>query len=618
MSKSSWSHIRPKVPYVLSVVRLLFLPAIGIILLQCLSAFQQNFDESIFYAPGWFKAIGIRFLWNYLILLIPYAILFALPFFRATSIILSSVVFIFGIAEHYVILFRNTIIYPWDLTSIPLAVKISGTYDFVISKEVVLAAFLFAVMIALAFVGKEPALRLWLRALILAGIIVSGSLYMSLFVMSKTAQLGSNIRFYYTLVNYNYENGVLMNFGYHFRFIFHEEPDGYSAVAVSTALEAYDTTTISIVPGDVQPDVIMVMSEAFSDLRNLGDFETSEPVLPFWDSLSGDNVIKKTLLSSAFGGNTANSEFEVLTGMSMQFFASGTYPFKQYIRQDVTSIASKLKDSGYETLAVHPFDLTGWNRTNVMPHLGFDSFLGENALSAPLRYRTYISDESSYQFIIDQYEEHKKENPETPFFEYLISIQNHGGYSSLSSLPYTITPELIARYPQTSQYLSLMRISDDALQNLISYFESIDHPTVIIFYGDHLPNLTDGFMEYMKTCSDPDDNQYILTRYETQLLVWANYDLSESDLAGLDDSRISNNYVAAYLSDILGVDRTPLQQFLIEMHEDIPALDENYIVDKSGRVYNANNADLPSNIQTWIDTYEKYQYFELYDSTEYR
>src|SRR5665647_2801193 len=179
MTKITWSQIRPKVPYVLSVIRLLTLPAVGIILLQCLSAYQQKFDESIYFSPNWFTAIGLRFLWNYLILLIPYLIIYALPFFRVTSIILNTVIFVFGVSEHYVILFRNAIIYPWDLTSISLAAKVSGTYDFVISKEVVCAALMFAGMIVLSLIGKEPKFQIWLRAVIVAAVILAGSLYIT-------------------------------------------------------------------------------------------------------------------------------------------------------------------------------------------------------------------------------------------------------------------------------------------------------------------------------------------------------------------------------------------------------------------------------------------------------
>jgi len=617
MPENHWSKIWKTTPYVLSVLRLLAIPALGILLLQCLSCYQQNFDNSVFYNAHWFKAIGIRFIWNYLLLLIPYLILFALPFFRISSIVMSAVVLVFGLAEHYTILYRNIIIFPWDLTNLSLVAKVSGTYDFVFTKEVLLALLFFALMAGLAFLGKEIKFRIWMRAAMIVIVCVSTFFYMNLFVLNRDAQLKSKITFYYTLVNYNYSNGVLLNFCYNLRFLYHEAPDGYSAQAAQKILSSYDSDTVSIVPNEEQPDVIMIMSEAFSDLRNISDFDTNYPVMPSWDALSGNNVIKKTLLTSEFGGNTANAEFEVLTGLSMKFFPSGTYPFKQYIREKVNSLASILKENGYETLAVHPFDKTGWNRENVMPLLGFDQFLGEEVFDKDAtRYRGFISDMEAYQYIIDAYTKHKETDPATPLFEYLISIQNHGGYKKTTGFLYNIVPDLPTEYPQANQYLSLLHISDNALNMLISYFENIDHPTVIILFGDHLPALTDGFLDTLKTAADANGSTNIMSRYETQLLVWANYDISDSDLGKLTESYISNNYVSTYLSDILGIQRTPLQQFLFEMHNDIPAISSNYVVDSNGNIYRSSDTTLPEKLKSWLKQYEILQYYELYDSEE--
>ncbi len=607
--------MKRKVPFVLSAIRLFVLPAIGVLILQCLSSYQQNLDEIVFYSPHWFTAIGIRFVWNYLLLLLPYLILYALPYFKITSAVLNLVVFIFGIGEHYVILFRNTIIFPWDLVNLDLALKVSRTYNFVISKEVVLAGVLFLVMTALSFIGKEPKFGIWLRASLVALLTVALCLYMGLFVMQRGTQQSTGIRFYYTIVNYNYENGVLLNFGYHMRFLFREIPPGYSRTEVEKGLAQYDTKTDSLVPDEQKPDIIMIMSEAYSDLTVNGDFETSEPVTPFMDSLTGDQVIKKDLVTSCYGGNTANSEFEALTSMSMEFIPSGTYPFKQYIRHDISSLASQLKDIGYETDAVHPFDLSGWNRNKVMPLLGFDSLVGLDKFTDPLLYRTYVSDQSLFEYAIKKYEEHKAESPDVPLFQYLITIQNHGGYATKETLPYNVSPDCYSSYPQAQQYLSLLRTSDDALKMLISYFEKIDTPTVIIFYGDHQPNLTDNFNDFMKMKADKDDPQALLKRYETQLLIWANYAISDSDLAQIKEDYISTNYMSTYLADIVGVQRTPFQQFLFEMHDVVPALNESYVVAGDGTVYNAGGSLNPE-IKPWIDIYRKYQYYQLYDNRE--
>ncbi len=612
---------RSRLPVVLSVLRLLLLPCIGIIVLQCLAPYQQRFDESVYFNGHWFTALEERFFYNYLILLLVYAILYFLPFFRVSSIAMSLVVFLFGLAEHYVVLFRNMIIYPWDLDSIGLAANVSGTYDFAPTTEVFLALFLFLIMIGLSFVGKDPKLHWFIRTVAVLVVLVAGSFYFQFFVMNRSNQVKSGIGFYYTLVNYNFENGVLLNFCYHLQFLVHAEPEGYNREAVEVNLSSYSPTNESIVPDQVKPDVIMIMSEAFSDLRSISDFPTSEPVMPFYDSLSDDpNCIKKTLITSAFGGNTANSEFEVLTGMSIRFFSPGTYPYKHYIRNDVTSIASLLGDNGYQISAYHPFDLTGWNRNNVMPHLGFPSFVGEDVFDLPKRYRTYISDYSAFSQLISEYETKRAANPDQPIFEYLITIQNHGGYASKETLPFTVAPTLDKDYPQATQYLSLLRMSDEALSMLISYFEEVTRPTVIILYGDHQPNLADGFQDDLKTmASDAGEDPYApLSRYRTQLMVWANYDISASELASMEEEMISNNYVLPYLTDILGIERTPFLQFEMEMHDAIPVLTENYLITSDGTLFSGGDANLPPEIKNYLTTYEYYQYYVLHNAEENR
>ena len=604
---------------VLSVIRMLVLPVLGIFVLQALCPFQQRFDESVYFEGTWYAALGIRFLWNYLILLPVYAVLYFLPFFKITSIVISSVVFLFGLAEHFVVLFRNAIIYPWDLDSIGLAANVSGTYNFSVTTEIILAAVLFLCMIGLSLLGRDPKFLWRIRILAIVSLLCFGSGYMQGFVMNRANQIDSGITFFYTTVNYNFENGVLLNFCYHLKFLVHIPPDGYNRTAVEQELASYDTSVHSLVPNGEKPDVIMIMSEGFSDLGVISEFSTSEPVMPFWDSLSGQsNCIQKTLLTSAFGGNTANSEFEVLTGMSLQFFTPGTYPYKHYIRNNVSSFASILGDKGYSVYAVHPFDLSGWNRLNVMPLLGFPVFEGEDVFTSPDRIRSYVSDMDAYEHIIHKYEEMKLDNPEKPIFEYLMTIQNHGGYASNESLSYKVSPVADKDYPEAEEYLSLLRISDDALSRLITYFEQVDRPTVIILFGDHQPNLGDGFQEYLKQQIDDQDANNALNRYKTELFVWANYDISDSELATMEDEMISNNYVTCFLSDIIGIDRTPFQAFEAEMHEKIPVLNASYILTTDGTMYNANSESIPPDLADWLEKYETFQHYGLYDGTENR
>lgn len=604
---------------VISVIRMLLLPAVGIWVLQALSPYKQRFDESVYFEGNWYSAIGVRFFWNYLLLLLIYALLYFLPYFKVTSIILGTVIFVFGLAEHYVVLFRNMIIFPWDLDSIGLAANVSSTYDFSVTNEMILAGALYLLMIVLSILGKDPRIPWKIRLAVIVAILAVGAGYLQGFVLNRAKQIESGITFYYTTVNYNIENGVLMNFIYHMKFLVSTPPEGYDRSAVEQELTSYDLTVESLVPNNEKPDVIMIMSEAFSDLEAVSEFSSSVPVMPFWDSLSGQkNCIKKTLLTSAFGGNTANAEFEVLTGMSMQFFSPGTYPYKHYIRREVPSFASLLASNGYNVYSLHPFDLSGWNRQNVMPLLGFPILEGEDVFQNPERYRTYISDMESYDYIIRKYENMKLETPDKPIFEYLMTIQNHGGYASAESLPYRISPVADKNYPQAEQYLSLLRLSDDALARLIAYFEKVDHPTVIILYGDHQPNLCDGFQDYLALEADDSGKKNVTNRYKTQLLVWANYDISGSELAGMQEDIISNNYVTAFLSDIIGIERTPFQAFEIEMHKKIPALNAYYVITSDGTVYNATSKSLQPELKQLLKKYEMIQHYYLYDVKENR
>lgn len=613
MSKFSLSRVKPAVPYILSVLRLLLLPALGVFLLQCLSSYQQNFDNSVFLAKDWYSALGNRFWWNYLILLILYGLLYVLPYFKITSIVLSSIVFLFGLGEHFVILFRNTIIFPWDFANLGIASKVASTYNFDFTLEILWAILMFIAMVGLAFVGKDFRIKFWIRIPAALLILLCGYAYMTGFVMNKPAQVSKNVRFYYTIVNYNYDNGVLLNFFYHFQFLFRTPPEGYSMEKAEELLASYHEKTPSLVPDEAAPDVIVIMSEAFADLQNISNFSSSEPLMPYWDSLEGENIIKKTLLVSEYGGNTANSEFEFLTGKSMQFFESGTYPFKQYLRKPTTSLASILKDKGYKTLATHPFDTTGWNRNKVFPLLGFDSFTGEEEYSQAEEFRGYVSDEAAYDYIINQYEESKASAPDTPLLQYLITIQNHGGYASSAKLPYKITPEADKNYPQANQYLSLLRLSDDALKKLVAYFSQVERPTVIVFYGDHLPALNDGFMEYLQRDLDKKNPENMLKRYQTPLLVWANYDISQSQLADLDSSDLGLSLTGAYLADIIGYQQTPFQQFQSSAKSPVMALSSRYIISKEGEVYLAQDESMPEEIKTWLEQYAQLQYYELYD-----
>lgn len=167
------------------------------------------------------------------------------------------------------------------------------------------------------------------------------------------------------------------------------------------------------------------MDEAFSDLSVWGDFETSEEVMPFFKQLQQEAVGGEVYVSVK-GGNTANTEFEFLTGNSMAFLPTGSIPYQQYIKSETPSLASYLKSLGYTTTAIHPYNRSGWDRDTVYEYFGFDQFLDKDSFTDPYRLRGYISDKSAFDKIIEQYEIGKNQGSQ---FIFEVTMQNHGGYS---------------------------------------------------------------------------------------------------------------------------------------------------------------------------------------------
>ena len=167
-------------------------------------------------------------------------------------------------------------------------------------------------------------------------------------------------------------NGMAVTFAMDLKFVAVDKPDGYSRQKAKELLDSYSGTddnsdaanNTAITDKSDYPNIIVVMDEAFSDLSVLGDFDTNTDYMPFVHSLEkgNENTITGYLNTSVCGGNTADTEFEFLTGNTMAFLPVGSIPYQQYIKSTTPSLASYLKSIGYATYAQHPYYSSGWNR----------------------------------------------------------------------------------------------------------------------------------------------------------------------------------------------------------------------------------------------------------------
>ena len=351
--------------------------------------------------------------------------------------------------------------------------------------------------------------------------------------------------------------------------------------------------------------IIAIMNESFAELGVVGDFKTNTEYLSYFNSLS-ENVIKGNLHVSIFGATTPNSEWEFLTSNSMAFVPKRTVPYQQYVLRKSYSLASILKEHDYSTSAIHCYYPQGYNRNLAYPRLGFDKFLSMYELKDLTFIREYPDDLSTYKNIIDIYEN----KGDKKMFNFTLTMQNHGSYTDENFQNTVIAED--GQYPKLNQYLSLIKIADESLKELLTYFENQEEPTIIVLFGDHQPYVEDEFYNNMLAQNYEDINSKEATenKYITPFMIWANYDIDEEKYKNVTD--ISANYLASLVLDVANIQKTPYLQFLDEMRKEIPIITGNGYMDKEG-IYHDFSEE--TDYTKLIDQYHYLQFNNMFDNS---
>lgn len=489
---------------------------------------------------------------------------------RGSVIIATGVLLFFTAANYFVFKFRGSELCPSDFLSIETAAAVADRYTFSID-----APFVYAVIVAMLFSfvvfcisGYERKYYRYNR--LLCGIIIS--------VMAIALILGSkNISSYHFSKMGTAQNGYFLNFVLQIEENFIEKPEGYNKEILCSLEEKYGDRYDNTENTDEFPVVIVIMNESFADLSVLGnDLKTNIEILPFFDSLV-DNTIKGYALSSVIGGGTANSEYEVLSGNTMGFLPAGSIVYQQFVKQNPYTIVSYMNKMGYTTIGTHPEKKENWLRFSVYPKMGFDETYFIEDYPCKNLIRGFITDQEMYEQIIKWYEAYP---PYTSFFLFGVTMQNHGFYDyEGEDFENTVSLDGYSeKYPDVEQYLTLLRESDNALKNLITYFENVEKEVVILFFGDHLPRLDSRFLEELHGGSfDTLDEQML--QYTVPFFIWANYDIEEQYI-----ELTSLNYLSNLLMKTIGMELPAYNNFLEDVQKVIPAMNSfGYYSKEQGR-----------------------------------
>lgn len=466
-------------------------------------------------------------------------------------------------------------LFPWDLMQVKNAKEMTKITHGMISPTAVIVALV--IVAALAYlVFKLPKLKVQLPLRLVMAVVSVVMIAGFIQMVAGQSALATSLNYqnipWNQKVNYS-QNGFVYAFTGNLNQKLMEKPEGYSKEAIEKIATRYrnlpDRGTAK--PPEEQPNILYIMDEAFFDPTRLPTYTFSEDPLKFIHQHE-QATPSGYLLSPEFGGNTANVEFEALTGLSMYFLKDGSIPYQQRIvkMSSLPSIVSILKEKGYQTKALHPFDDTFYNRNRVYPILGFDQFTSEKDLKNAERFTPsgYITDRFAVKEAVRELQA-----SDQPTFLHLVTMQNHFPFTKGLNGENSITvggvkPEY---KDEMETYVHDTKLTDEAVAYLSKELKKIKRPTIVVFWGDHLPALSSGIY----TQAGWDQNPRL--KHETKLLYMANFDIGKSSVG-----TISPSFIGPTLFKLSGQQMPPYYNLLEKVKSEIPGLNKNVLIGASG------------------------------------
>lgn len=359
------------------------------------------------------------------------------------------------------------------------------------------------------------------------------------------------------------------------------------------------------------PDVIFILSESFWDVNMLEGIEFNiDPMEDYYDVMEESQ--HGYLDIPVFGGGTANTEFEILTGISTQFYSSGVMAYESGIDNPVMNIASVLKQSGYQTATIHPSDNWFYNRREVYKYMGFDEFISIEYFNEANIRGSYVSDKVTTDKVIEKLESTNEDQ-----FLQVITMQNHGPYFEnryseeefdvimADCLPEELDDDSRIEIEYTlNNYAQGLYDSGKELKRLTEYLDTIEKPTIVLFYGDHLPWLGEGNLSYNTFNYLPqgyDWEESINKYYQTSpFLIWKNYDKTEKDLGIVEASFVMPNILSNTNLEIPNY-----YKYINTISKDYIAISKYFITTTEGDLYDNTSEEyieLSENLRIMRDT----------------
>ena len=354
-----------------------------------------------------------------------------------------------------------------------------------------------------------------------------------------------------------------------------DKPSNYSEETMKKVAARYqkeaETINVSRTNNLTDSTVVYVLSESFSDPSRVPGLKTNKDSMPNIRKIKAGTT-SGLMLSSGYGGGTANLEYMGLSGLSMANFESSlSSPYQQLVpSQHWTPTINQLWGAPVNSLGYHPYESSMYSRATNYKKFGFSHFY---TLTGPdvIKYQDkidespYVSDKSSYDSALEGIKSGK-----TNKFIQIITMQNHMPYhewyenNDYTAESTTGTPLGDDEQQSIETYQKGVEITDQATQEFLNELDALDKPVTVVFYGDHLPGI-------YSSASEDDNNSLAL--HLTDYFIWSNKASSSQGNKASDAAYSSPNFFVAQAADHMNAKVSPYLAFLTEMHSKIAAME---------------------------------------------
>ena len=529
----------------------------------------------------------------------------------------------FSVANRIKCYIRKEPLYPRDLNLFREAGQAVSSYHIdlpmkIIATVLFVAAVLFVLGRLLASKGGPMGLRGLIRWLHCAGSVALGAaLILTLFHSRGLYTSFTGTDFFNPLAAYN-GLGFTYSFCHYLTTNSIDKPEGYSREEAA----AWDNAEAENAAGK-PVNVVIVMSETFTDITDADAFTYSEeedPISFFHSMVARDDVLSGHLVVMNLGGGTANTEFDVMTGIQSEKLSRATSVAFRTIDHNVDSIFRFYEAAGYRTSYIHPGNRWFYNRYHVMPCFGVQSTTFLEDLTDPEILGEYVSDECTTDVLIDRFETDTADG--SLVFNYTTTIQNHMNYTlDKYGADYDLPPLQckVDNLPEENRiqlevYIEGLRYADASLERMVDYFASCGEPVLFVFYGDHLPFLGEDNLGFRLLGMETDDMEYEFSLYEPPFFIWANEEAKavldwDAAVESLElPSTLSACYLGAAITELTGLSgNSPWYQFINTLRREYPVVWRDQYMTPDGSVLHELDGDGADQIAKW----RKWSYYRM-------